>query len=414
MKKLHNLYIAGMVLSAFGVAILLFVLYHNDIDITYIIIWSILGVIAESLCILSPSGATISVGMAIYLSAIIVTDPLTVIIITTLSFLFRWPRNADGKRYFFSFKEKGDIYNLTAHVIIIGMAAYLYRLVINGHTDFVWVTLAALAVLTFVEIFSILLIIVFYRTKGYDNEIPIIKSIVGAIPGAWLVGALGLILAYMQMNYGMGIMLVFLLPVLLARYVFKLYFDAQRQAEETIDAFIRTLEVRDVYTSGHTERVEKYAVKLAKWAKCSSQELDEVKIAARLHDIGKIGIPDGVLNKEGKLTEAEFEQIMNHSVMGWHILSNVDRLKNIAIIVRHHHERPDGLGYPDGLIGEKIPKISSILSIVDSFDAMMSDRPYRLARTFDYAISELNGNKGTQFDERLVDIFIVNVERSGV
>jgi putative nucleotidyltransferase with HDIG domain len=217
-----------------------------------------------------------------------------------------------------------------------------------------------------------------------------------------------MLLAFAEMNYGLAGVALFFIPLLLARYSFKLYFDSQKMGMETIHALNDALLMRDAYTGGHTARVEVYSTILAKGLKYTTKDLETLQTAAKLHDIGKIGIPDGILNKPGKLTEDEYSKIKDHAEMGAKILNNVDAFKNTSEAVRYHHERPDGKGYPEGLLGEAIPRDSAILSIADTFDAMTTDRPYRRGLTFDQAIDELKTYKGTQFNAFLVDLFLEN------
>ncbi len=176
---------------------------------------------------------------------------------------------------------------------------------------------------------------------------------------------------------------------------------------ETLNAIIKTLEAKDRYTHGHSHRVAAYALLIAKKLSFTEEQLIEIELAALLHDIGKISTPDQILNKPGKLTPEEFEIIKEHPVQSYEILSEVTSLKQIAQWVRAHQERIDGFGYPDGLQGENIPLQARIITVADAFDAMTSDRPYRQALSIQYAYDELKRCAGTQFDSKIVDIFIL-------
>lgn len=138
----------------------------------------------------------------------------------------------------------------------------------------------------------------------------------------------------------------------------------------------------------------------------------EVHIAAHLHDIGKIGIPDGILLKTSKLTSGEFEVIKEHSAKGYEILKDIEGFDNIASIVRHHHERIDGKGYPDGLKGDEIPLGSSIITVADCFDAMTTTRSYKKTMSFIEAFEELEKYSGTQFNKDIVKYFIDTFEKN--
>jgi HD-GYP domain-containing protein (c-di-GMP phosphodiesterase class II) len=142
----------------------------------------------------------------------------------------------------------------------------------------------------------------------------------------------------------------------------------------------------------------------------SEDEIRELKSVGLLHDIGKIAIDEGILNKNGKLTSEEMEEIRKHPEIGYRILSTVNELSEMADYVLAHHERWDGFGYPKGLKGDEIPKQSLIIAIADAYDAMISDRSYRKALTKEYALSELIKNAGTQFSEDYVKIFVDQVD----
>ncbi|KUO77005.1 MAG: phosphohydrolase [Clostridia bacterium BRH_c25] len=172
---------------------------------------------------------------------------------------------------------------------------------------------------------------------------------------------------------------------------------------DVIECLVAALEARDIYTSGHSNRVADMTYDIAKAMSLSGFSLEEVHIAAHLHDIGKLGVPDQILNKRGRLMPHEFEQIKLHPEIGYKILCKSEGLKAIAKIVRHHHERWDGKGYPEGLKYDKIPLGARIIAVSDSIDAMTSGRPYRSALSWEACIEEVLLNKGIQFDPVVVE-----------
>lgn len=173
-----------------------------------------------------------------------------------------------------------------------------------------------------------------------------------------------------------------------------------------IKALITAMEAKDKATSGHSMRVVHYAIKMGERLKLSQEDQFILQLSAALHDIGKIGMPDEILKKSASLEEMEYVYVKEHPVIGSKIVGTIDDLKEVAAIIKHHHERYDGTGYPDGLKGDVIPLFSRILAIVDAFESLVSDRIYRKSIDWQRAVDILRKNSGTQFDPELVEIFI--------
>lgn len=185
-----------------------------------------------------------------------------------------------------------------------------------------------------------------------------------------------------------------------------LYEDLEMSYFSTVKALARAIEVKDPYTFGHSERVTDYAIAIANRLSLNEWDMRNIKYAAALHDIGKIGIARKILNKPGALSEEEFVHVKTHPQLGDSIIEPVTFLQAPREIILHHHERYDGRGYPDGLKGEEIPLGARILAVADSFEAMMSDRPYRKALPVAEAVKELEINAGTQFDPLVIEAFM--------
>lgn len=175
---------------------------------------------------------------------------------------------------------------------------------------------------------------------------------------------------------------------------------------ESIETLRYTVEAKDPYTRGHSDRVSEYSVLIGKYLGLSEKDLHTLKVGGLFHDVGKIGIPDAILLKPGKLTNDEYSEIKNHPAIGVHILSNARIFAEIIPIVKHHHERYDGFGYPSNLKGEDIPYFARIAAVADTFDAMTSRRTYRDSLGLDIVKDEINKNKGIQFDPQIADIFL--------
>lgn len=178
-----------------------------------------------------------------------------------------------------------------------------------------------------------------------------------------------------------------------------------RLHEQTIDALIAAAGQRDRTAEGHSRRVARYCVAIGRMIGLSQDEMTTLKYAAGLHDIGKVAISRKILNKLGKLTEQEFSVMKQHSTIGLRIIEKIDGFQDAAPIIKHHHERYDGRGYPDGLVGEDIPLGSRIISIAEAFDILTSDVPWRDAMDQESALEEIRACAGTQFDPALVSAF---------
>jgi putative nucleotidyltransferase with HDIG domain len=185
-----------------------------------------------------------------------------------------------------------------------------------------------------------------------------------------------------------------------------LYDNLMQSLMASLMSLVGAIEAKDKYTRQHSSRVTKYAIEIAKVMNCSEDDLQRLRTCAPLHDIGKIGINDSILNKTSRLTDEEFDIIKKHPMIGVNIVAPLGLDKDELAIIRNHHERWDGRGYPDGLSADKIPLLSRILVVADSFDAMSSDRAYRNAIPVEKCIDELVQNKGTQFDPDVVDASI--------
>ena len=175
---------------------------------------------------------------------------------------------------------------------------------------------------------------------------------------------------------------------------------------DTIGILRYTVEAKDPYTRGHSDRVSELSVLIGEKMGLDDETIHVLKIGGLFHDIGKIGIPDSILLKESKLDDEEYSQIKNHPAIGAHILGDAEIFKNILPVVLHHHERYDGKGYPSQLKGEEIPLVARVAAIADTFDAMNSKRPYRNTLPIDVIINEFEKCSGTQFDPKIAPIFV--------
>ena len=177
------------------------------------------------------------------------------------------------------------------------------------------------------------------------------------------------------------------------------------------EAFAKVIDMKDRYTNGHSSRVAKYTAMLARELGYDQETVEKYYRIALLHDIGKVGVPQEVLNKPGKLTDEEFEIIKSHTTKGYEALKEITIMPELAVGAQAHHERPDGKGYPSHLKGEEIPRVAQIIAVADCFDAMYSNRPYRNRMNFEKVVSIIKEVSGTQLTSDVVDAFLRLVDR---
>ena len=182
--------------------------------------------------------------------------------------------------------------------------------------------------------------------------------------------------------------------------------ENERLFMHVVSSLASAIDAKDTYTNGHSSRVAEYSREIARRAGYEGKELEDIYMMGLLHDVGKIGIPDAVINKPARLTDEEYDIIKNHPVLGARILGNIKEMPKLANGARWHHERYDGKGYPDGLSGEDIPEEARIIAVADSYDAMSSHRSYRKSLPQEVVREEIEKGKGTQFDPRFASIML--------
>ncbi len=194
----------------------------------------------------------------------------------------------------------------------------------------------------------------------------------------------------------------------------KLVKDLQEMFYGSINALVKAIDARDRYTHNHSQHVMMVTMEIAKHLGFTDGNLEDIYLAALVHDIGKIGVPEDILNKPSKLTKEEFEIIKLHPVIGADILKPVSQFEKIRIYMKHHHEKMDGTGYPDGLKGDEIPYPSRIIAVADVFDALITDRPYRKAMKLDKAIEEIKRISGSHLDPKVTKIFLKIINETNI
>lgn len=247
-----------------------------------------------------------------------------------------------------------------------------------------------------------------------------VREILRALgPGSYWVSLLvlallGYVMAFLiSISSWIGVLLL-VLPFLAARRTFRVYVELSEAYVSTVRSLVTAIEAKDPYTRGHSERVAVYARQLGERLALSRAETELLERAALLHDVGKIGIALDTLTSPAQLAAEEVRAIRQHPVIGSELVGDVEFLADTVPIVRHHHERFDGAGYPDGLIGDEIPMLARVLAVVDSYDAMTSDRAYRAGMSEEQALAEIARVAGTQLDGEMARVFAGLVREGGI
>ena len=230
-----------------------------------------------------------------------------------------------------------------------------------------------------------------------------------------VLSSLAFLLTYLIRNtvleFKLFSILMFFVPVMLVSHAFRLSLSIKQSYLNTVRTIVRAIEAKDPYTKGHSEHVAELTVAIAKELRLPEKELQKLQYLALLHDAGKIGVPEEILNKSGPLSVEEFEEVQKHSVLGAEIIQKIKFLSSKSDVVLYHHERYDGGGYPASLEGEQIPLESRIIGVADAYDAMITDRPFRPAKSPHEAVEEITRLSGSQFDPKLVDIIKIVLRR---
>jgi putative nucleotidyltransferase with HDIG domain len=386
------------------------------VDIWSIIIFAILSIVAESLLIPTPGESAISVGFAIGLAAILVLGVPEAAWIASLGIMLRTVKLGGKQFHIFNYPVYKTLFNGSNILISAGIAGLCYQFLggVPGEIDFNNLLLPLMAcILTYVLINETIMSWLIATVTNEPFSSSWMSNLYFAARDCIFVAPLGVLMAIAYMKYGILGIFLFLGPLLLARYSYKLYIDMRRVYIDTVKSFSQAIEIKDPYTQGHSLRVGEYAVALGKRVKLSHKKLENLKMAAILHDIGKIGIEESILNKPGKLTEEEFDKIKQHPENGFKILQDIEFLKDVSAIILDHHEKMDGTGYPNRQKQEEISTEAAILSIADVYDALTSDRPYRKALSVEQAFNIIEEGKGNHFKAQLADEFIAMIKEQG-
>lgn len=417
MSKKLNLKTKAYIIFVYLIAILLFAesyrnpTYNIKVNIAYIVFFVILLIIADSLEV-SYNDISVCTGYSVVLASILLFGPKTAIIIVCIGTMLRFYKTDNKYSFVFNIPPYKTLFNMSIMLISVALSTKFYELLGGIYYNFYssFVPILFMPVVFLIVNYSLIYFLV--HLTSYENFFMLIsKNIVMGLLSIIAMVPLGIMMAigFRQFSY-LGVIVVFGL-IYLARYSFILYINMKRAYMDTVRALSMAVEAKDRYTEGHSARVVDYAEKIGLAMRFSENHIENLKIASLLHDIGKIGIPEAILNKPGRLSNEEYAVIKSHPVIGANIIKDVDNLKAVVDVVKYHHERYDGNGYPEGLSGDDIPIDAAIISVADAYDAMCSDRPYRKAMPKEKAMSILKEERGRQFNPRVVDVFLKILSR---
>jgi putative nucleotidyltransferase with HDIG domain len=374
-----------------------------------ILFFTVIAMLAEYLSVFLPAGGQITVAFPISFVIILVYGPAVAILVEILSVIWE------------IFKKRGNwyktLFNAAQYSLSSGLAGVVYISsggVVGTQNIINYLLPAALCALTYCLVNSILVATVISLDSGMSVSKVYRINIKEVIPSYLAEAPMGFIMAIIYVHIGILGILLFFFPLLLARQSFELYTRMRKIYLDTIRTLAATIDAKDPYTLGHSERVSHLAVQLARKLDFAETEIEYLEYAAILHDIGKIGIEDRILGKKDRLTDEEYDKIKEHPVIGASIIGSIEFLQKCSQTVLHHHERYEGGGYPHGLKGEEIPRTARLLAVVDAYDAMNSDRPYRKKLSENDILEEIERESGKQFDPAIARTFISLIKEKKV
>ena len=389
----------------------------DSISITTLLFFSVMIGLTESFTVLFRK-ISFSTTFAVELAAYLLFGPAFTIIAIIVGFSIRVVKVKEDKyAHILNTPYYGTIFNYCVLILPMLMANYAYQ-ILGG--DFVFrgfnsnlFQIIVFSLICFL-INTFLISILSAIANGKNLIFTFLSNIKLVLINFIIMVPFGIVLAYIYKQTGYLGVLFFLFPVIMVRYTFSLYIDSKTQFVQTVDSLMRAMEARDKYTEGHSQRVAKIVEMIAKEMKYNELKIEQLNMGSLMHDVGKIGIDDSILNKPGALTNDEFNIIKRHPEIGYNILKDIKNLEGIIDLVRHHHERYDGKGYPDGKNKDQLSIDVFIIQLADAVDAMGTDRPYRSALSQEEIFSEIRRNMGTQFHPIVSEAYFRAMEKNNL
>ena len=364
-----------------------------------VVFWVSLSLVSSSLAVRMPDGSVVDVAFAPVIAAVSLGGPAVAAWVGLLGTI-------QGREL----RRQVPWYGVVANHCAIVAPAVLSALVLQAIpsrslpvVDFAATTAAA----TIYFSLNVLITSTIISLRDGESVAKLLRSVGGAYLTMLALAPVAWLMARMYIAAGWWAVLLFAVPLFTARLAYSRFVEVREMFTETVRSLAEAVDKRDKFTSGHSHRVQEIAMDIGRVMKVSDDELEALEWGGLLHDIGKIGVPDSVLLKQERLTRDERATMNSHPVLGAEIIAPVKYLGPELPLIRHHHEWFNGSGYPDRLVGDRIPKLARILHVADAFEAMTAARPYRMTPlTPEQALIELRKFGGIQFDPAVVDAFV--------
>jgi HD-GYP domain-containing protein (c-di-GMP phosphodiesterase class II) len=387
-----------------GFLSLIFILFkYRNISLLGTVLFGLLIFTSDNLSAPLPKTGSVSVNFGISLASLIIFGPSTAIIVTFISIL-------NIKEFVKRVPYYKHLFNAGQYLLSFSAGAIIFELFYDrSQTNFfysknIWVII--LVTYIFFILNTTLTAGAISLSSGTDILNVWMFNFAWLIPFQFFLSSMAIAIAFLYQRYSPFTLIFTSLPLIIAQYTYLLRIKERRTILNSIMQIVKIIEAKDVYTAGHSMRVAGYSEKIARGMRLNEYDIEVVKNLANLHDIGKIQIDLSILNKKTMLSDKDWAEIRKHPVISYEVVKQIDFLKDKAVSILYHHERIDGKGYPFGKKEEDIPLFARILSVADSYDAMTTDRPYKKALTNEQSLSELEKNKGGQFDAKVCDVMI--------
>jgi putative nucleotidyltransferase with HDIG domain len=381
-------------------------------NILFLIFFGALMGVTESFTVLFRN-ISFSTSFAVTIVSYILYGPGTAIIVALIGLSVSVVKDEGKYLHVFSMPLYKTLFNYCMFLLPILYGDYIF-IKLGGSYGGIGINNNIFPIIVFCITFFLMNVLFFSVLSSLISNRGLLYNVISnlklGVLNFFAMAPLGILSVYMYKISYLAFLL-FLFPIILARFTFSLYIEAKSKYINTVDVIMHAMEARDKYTEGHSKRVAELACDIARELKFNEGRIENLNVASLLHDVGKISIDDNILNKPGKLTNEEYNTIKQHPQIGYNILTDMKGSDYVKTIVKYHHERFDGKGYPEGKKSDELDLDVFIVQLADSIDAMSTDRPYRNALNEKEIIGEIKNNIGTQFHPAVVEAYFKVMNR---